>query len=417
MRIAVVGSGISGLAAAWLLARRHEVHLIEGRDRLGGHTHTVVHRVDRRELPLDTGFIVFNERTYPNLTRVFAELGVATQPSDMSFSVSCTNPDLEYAVHSLRGLFAQPSNLVSPAFWRMLRDIVRFGRTGRRVLETGPDESATIGDLLREGGFGAGFASYYLLPMTAAIWSSGTEPVAGFPRDTLLRFLANHGLLQVTGQPQWRTVVGGSSSYIAPMTRGMEDRIHLGDGVRRIIRTEGDVELILASGSRARFDHVVVATHADQALAMLDDPTPSERELLGPWTYSHNDTWLHTDVGLLPRRRAAWASWNYLMVDGRRPQEQVSVSYHLNRLQRLDADRQFIVTLNPPREPAPGTVIRRMTYTHPTYTRDAVATQSDLPLLNGQRHTHFCGAYFRYGFHEDGLVSAIAVAEDLGVRF
>jgi predicted NAD/FAD-binding protein len=417
MRIAIVGSGISGLAAAWLLDRRHDVYLFEKRDRLGGHTHTVVHEVDGRRLALDTGFIVSNDKTYPNLMRAFDELEVATQPSDMSFAVSCADPDLEYAVHSLGGLFAKPTSILSPSFLRMLVDIARFGRRGRMLLAGPGDPSATIGDFLDDGGFSDMFARFYLLPMTAAIWSSGTAVAAEFPRDTLLKFLDNHGLLQVTGQPEWRTVVGGSRSYIRPMIRGFEDRVHLGDGVRSIVRSGDDVTLQLASGTTARFDHVVIAAHADQALAMLHDPSPLERELLGQWRYSRNDTWLHTDSSLLPRRRAAWASWNYLIPDGRRPQDQTSVTYHLNRLQRIAGDDQYLVTLNPPRPPAPDTVIRKMSYSHPVYTREAVATQSDLPRLNGHNRTHYCGAYFRNGFHEDGLVSAIAAAEDLGVTF
>lgn len=416
MRVAIVGSGISGLAAAWLLARRHEVHLFEKRDRLGGHTHTVVCDIAGNALSLDTGFIVYNEKTYPNLTRLFSELEVATQPSDMSFAVSCAEPDFEYAVHSVGGLFAQPSHVVSPAFLRMLLDIVRFGRRGRKLLAGPGDPSQTIGDFLADGSFSDAFARFYLLPMTAAIWSSGTRRVAEFPRDTLLRFLDNHGLLQIVGQPEWRTVVGGSHSYIRALVRGFEDRIHVGDGVRTIVLGD-DVVLHTNSGARERFDHVVIAAHADQALAMLHDPSSLERELLGQWRYSCNDTWLHTDTSLLPRRRAAWASWNYLLPEGQRPQERVSVTYHLNRLQRLADDRQYLVTLNPPREPAPGSVIRRMSYSHPTYTREAVATQADLPRLNGSNRTHFCGAYFRNGFHEDGLVSAVAVADDLGVPF
>jgi predicted NAD/FAD-binding protein len=417
MKIAVIGSGISGLASAWLLDRRHEVHLFEKRARLGGHTHTVVHDQNGRELPLDTGFIVYNEQTYPNLTRAFAELEVETQASDMSFSVSCQDPDLEYAVHSLSGLFAQPSHLVSASFLRLLADIVRFGRQGRRILEGGGNPSATIGDFLRERSFSEAFANYYLLPMTAAIWSSGTGLAAAFPRDALLRFFANHGLLQVTGQPEWRTVVGGSSRYIEPMTRSFEERIHLGRGVQRIVRNSDEVIIQLEDGETASFDHVVIAAHADQALAMLDEPTELEQELLGQWRYSHNDTWLHTDASLLPRRRRAWASWNYLIPDGSRPQDRVSVTYHLNRLQRLAEDREYLVTLNPSRDPDPSTVIRRMSYTHPMYTSESVATQSELPRLNGRNRTHFCGAYFRNGFHEDGLVSAIAVADDLGVSF
>jgi predicted NAD/FAD-binding protein len=412
-----VGSGISGLAAAWLLSRRHEVHLFEREARLGGHTHTVAHPVAGRELALDTGFLVLNERTYPNLCRLFAELGVATRASDMSFSVSCREPDLEYASHSLNGIFARRGSLLSPAHLRLLVDILRFGRLGRRLLAGAGDPQATVDDLLAAGRFGRDFADCYLLPMTAAIWSSGTGPAAEFPRDPLLRFLDNHGLLQVSGQPQWRTVVGGSRSYLAPMAAALGDRVHLGRGVARVHRGPREVALALDDGSLHRFDHVVIAAHADQALAMLAEPSPLERELLGPWRYSTNDTWLHSDASLLPRRRAAWASWNYLLEDRRRPQEQACVSYHLNRLQGLAEDREYLVTLNPPRPPAPATVIRRLAYTHPVYSRDSVATQAELPRLNGSLRTHFSGAYFGNGFHEDGLNAAIAAAADLGVNF
>lgn len=417
MRVAVVGSGISGLAAGWLLDRKHEVHLFEKRSRLGGHTHTVVHDIADRELPLDTGFIVYNEATYPNLSRVFGELGVETQASDMSFSVSCRNPDVEYASHSLRGLFAQHSLLLSATYLRMLADVVRFGRLGRRLLAGSGDPDSTVADFLDEGRFSDAFARLFLLPMTAAIWSSGTELVNSFPRDPLLRFLDNHGLLQITGQPEWRTVAGGSRSYIAPMIRSFEKRIHLGHGVTHIVRNSGDVVLQLDDGSSHRFDHVVIASHADQALAMLVDPTPQETDLLGQWSYSINDTWLHTDSSLMPRRPAAWASWNYLLPDSSAPNERVSVSYHLNRLQSLAEERQYMVTLNPEKEPATSSVIRRMRYSHPVFTRYSVATQADLPRLNGVNRTHFCGAYFANGFHEDGLNSAIAVADDLGVKF
>jgi predicted NAD/FAD-binding protein len=417
VKIAVVGSGISGLAAAWLLSRRHEVHLFEKEERLGGHTHTVVHDAGGRSLPLDTGFIVYNEATYPKLTRVFAELEVATRDSDMSFSVSCSDPDLEYASHSFRGLFAQPSLVFSASFLRLLVDIVRFGRRGRRILATDPDPSASIADFLHEGRFSDAFARYYLLPMTSAIWSTGAELASAYPRDPLLRFLDNHGLLQVSGQPQWRTVVGGSHRYIGPMVEGLRERIHLGAGVARATRSGDEVRLHLEDGSSHRFDYLVIATHADQALALLAEPTTLERELLGRWRYSVNDTWLHTDRSFMPRRTAAWASWNYRVPEGAAVGEGVSLTYHLNRLQGLSEDREYLVTLNPDREPDPASVIRRLTYTHPVYTRESVATQTELPRLNGTNRTHFCGAYFGNGFHEDGLASAIAVADDLGVAF
>jgi predicted NAD/FAD-binding protein len=417
LRVAVIGSGISGLATAWLLNRRHEVHLFEKKSRLGGHTHTVVHDVEGRDLALDTGFIVYNETTYPNLTRLFSELDVETQTSDMSFSVSCRNPDFEYASHSLRGLFAQKSLLLSANYLRMLADVVRFGRRGRRLLAGPGNPDVTVADFLDDGRFSDAFASYFLLPMTAAIWSSGTGLVTEFPRDPLLRFLDNHGLLQVTGQPEWRTVMGGSKSYIAPMIADFRDRVHLGSGVESIVRQPGFVELHFDNGSHETFDHVVIASHADQALAMLEDPSPLESELLGKWQYSKNDTWLHSDSSLMPRRSAAWASWNYLLPDGSAPQDRVSMTYHLNRLQRLAEERQYMVTLNPDRAPAADSVIRRMSYKHPIYTRESVATQAELPRLNGFNRTHFCGAYFANGFHEDGLNSAISVADDLGVAF
>jgi len=415
MKIAVVGSGISGLASAWLLSRKHEVRLFEKRGRLGGHTNTIVHDMDGRELPLDTGFIVYNNSTYPLLTRLLDELSVETQASDMSFSVSCANPDIEYASHSLRGLFANHSLLLSTAYLKMLVDVVRFGRRGRQILAGAGDPGVTIAQFLSEGRFSQTFARYYLMPMVSAIWSSGTELAADYPRDPLLRFLDNHGLLQVTGQPEWRTVVGGSHSYIGPLTRPFRDRIHLGHGVEKVIRGADSVEIVLDDGSLHSFDHVVIAAHADQALTMLAEPSPEEAELLGQWRYSVNETWLHTDTALMPRRGAAWASWNYLMTDTSR--ESASLTYHLNRLQRLDEDREYLVSLNPETEPFPGSVIRRMSYSHPIFSRQSVETQSELPRINGRNRTHFCGAYFGNGFHEDGLASAVAVADDLGVAF
>ena len=333
----------------------------------------------------------------------------------MSFAVSCRTPDLEYGGSSLQALFAQPRNALRPSYLRMLKDIWRFGRVGREALENRPDPSVTIGEFLRDEQFGDAFASYFLLPMTAAIWSTGTGPTADFPRDTLLRFFANHGLLSIKDHPEWKTVVGGSSTYIEEMTRDFSDRIHLNCGVTRIDRSPGDVCLTLTDGSQQRFDHVVIATHADQALKMLGEPTSDEKALLGAWTYSDNDTWLHTDTGLMPRRRSAWASWNYLIENAAETEERVSVSYHLNRLQSLENATDFVVTLNPPRPPKPETVIRRLRYRHPIFNRESAATQGLLSRLNGKNRTHFCGAYFRYGFHEDGMVSAVQVAEDFGI--
>lgn len=418
MRIAVIGSGISGLAAAWLLRREHDIVLFEKRHRLGGHANTVVHRdPEGRDLALDTGFLVYNESTYPLLTRLLARLSVETRASDMSFGVSCERPDVEYAVSTLRSILAQPENAVRPWFYGFLSDLTRFGRRGREVLHTAPDPAATVADFVARERLGEAFEKLYLLPMVAAIWSSGTHLVRDFPRDALLQFFDNHGLLSINDRPQWRTVVNGSRSYVDRIAQDLAGRIRLGVGVEAVERTPSEVAVHLANGAAHRFDHVVIASHADQALAMLAEPTADERELLGAWSYSANDTWLHTDTSLMPRRRAAWAAWNYLLADRDAAEPDVTVSYHLNRLQGIDGDRQYVVTLNPRRHPDPRTVIRRMNYHHPVYNRDSVAAQAELPKLNGVRRTHFCGAYHRNGFHEDGLWSAVRVAEDLGVAF
>lgn len=425
MRIAVVGTGISGLASAWLLSPRHEVHVFEREPRLGGHTHTVrVPRVDRRQgpqdpagdLPVDTGFIVYNEATYPLLVRLLGELGVATQPSDMSWSLRCERCDLEYA-GDVRGLAAQPRNLASASYLRMLADIVRFNRLGARLVDDPRSGRTSLGHFLVAAGFGHGFRHHYLQPMAAAIWSSGTQAIEDLPLGTLLRFFANHGLLGITGHHPWRTITGGSASYIAPLSAPFADRIHRGDGVEAVERDRDGVTVRTASGASSRFDAVVLATHADEALGVLVDPRREEKELLGAWDYSHNDTWLHTDTALLPRSRHAWASWNYLLDDCRTPSQRVSLSYHMNRLQDIRDPRDYVVSLNPSAPPREGTVLQRLDYTHPIYSVEAVATQDRLDELNGRDRTFHVGAYQRYGFHEDGLWSAVRAVSHLGIRW
>jgi len=417
VRIVVVGSGIAGLSAAWLLAPRHEIDVVERQPRLGGHTNTVqIERPDGRGLGIDTGFIVYNEATYPLLVRLFDELGVATQASDMSWSLRCDRCDLEYAGNA-RGLVAQPRNLADPTYLRMLADIARFNRLGRRLVDDPRTRQVPLGRFLAAAGFGHGFSAHYLLPMAAAIWSSGTEVVESFPLHTLLRFFANHGLLGVSTHHQWRTVVGGTSAYIPALTAPFADRIRTDAGVVGLQRDRDGVTARFGDGTSSRYDAAVVATHADEALGLLDAPDVREKELLGAWSYSDNDTFLHTDRSLLPRSRRAWASWNYLLDDCRVPTERVSLSYHMNRLQTLDEPDEYVVTLNPSRPPAPDTVLRRLNYTHPGYTPRTVGTQDHLDELNGRNRTFFAGAYHRYGFHEDGLWSAVRVASHLGVRW
>ncbi|MEY3020392.1 MAG: hypothetical protein RLZZ272_1376 [Actinomycetota bacterium] len=417
MRIAVVGSGVSGLAAAWLLARHHEVHLLEREGRLGGHSHTLdLPAGEGATVPVDTGFIVYNETTYPLLVRFLDELGVVTGPSDMSWSLRCERCDLEYA-GSARGLVAQPRNLVSPSYLRMVADIARFNRLGRAARSDGRMADLSIDRFLTEAGFSHGFSRHYLLPMAAAIWSSGTGPIGAFPVASLLTFLDNHGLLGVRSHLAWRTITGGARSYVDRVAAALGDRVHVGAEVVRIDRDAQGVRIRLADGTGLTFDEVVIATHADEALSMLAHPSDEERELLGAWTYSHNERYVHADVALMPHARAAWASWNYLLEDCRVPGEQVSLTYDLNRLQGHARPPHHLVTLNPARAPRPDSVHLHDVVTHPGYDAGSVATQDRLDELSGRQRTHFVGAYQRWGFHEDGLWSAVRVAERLGVRW
>ncbi|MGM0984907.1 MAG: NAD(P)/FAD-dependent oxidoreductase [Pseudomonadota bacterium] len=413
-RIAVIGSGIGGMAAAWYLSSHHEVTLFEAADRLGGHTATVDVELEGEQYAIDTGFIVFNDWTYPHFQRLLARLGVASQPTEMSFSVHETARDFEYNGHTLGSLFAQRRNLLRPSFHRLLRDILRFNREASQALDDGKlDPAMRLGAWLDANDFGDAFQHQYLLPMGAAIWSASIRDLRDFPLLFFVRFFRHHGLLSINDRPQWHTLVGGSRSYIPALTAPYADRIHLSTPVLGIRRHADRVEIRTASGIQA-FDQVVLACHADQALAMLDDPGGAEREVLGALPYADNEVVLHTDTRLLPRRRRAWASWNYRL-DGRGDDARVSVTYDMNILQRLTAPHTFCVTLNDSATIDPGKVLGRYTYAHPQFTLAGQAAQARHGEISGPEHrTHYCGAYWRNGFHEDGVWSALRVAQAMG---
>lgn len=407
LNIAVIGSGISGLSAAWLLSQRHRVTLFEADRRLGGHSNTV----DAGGIPVDTGFIVYNEATYPNLTALLRHLDVPTKPSAMSFSVSLDSGRLEYSGASLAGLFAQRRNLVRPRFWSMLRDLVRFYRTAPR--DAAALGRSTLDEYLAAAGYGAAFRDDHIYPMAAAIWSTPAAEIGRYEAAAFIRFCDNHGLLKLTGRPIWRTVAGGSRSYLAPLTRPLGDRIITGCPIRAVRRLPGAVEIMEERGRRRRFDHVVIATHADQALRLLSDPDSQERRLLGAFRYSRNEAVLHADPLLMPSRQAVWSSWNYIS-EGDGQDRRLSVSYWMNRLQDIPNATPLFVTLNPLCEPRADTILRRDAYEHPIFDPPAFAAQEQLWWLQGVRNTWFCGAYFGAGFHEDGLQAGLAVAEALG---
>ena len=426
-RVAVIGSGISGLSAAYRLADDAHVTLFEAGDYFGGHTHTVDVEVDtpagRMQHGVDTGFLVYNERTYPKLIALFAELGVTTAESDMSFSVKASDPHLEWSGSSLNALFADRSNLVRPSFWRMLRDIDRFNRLCTAMAKTavGPSTDQTIGEFLDAHAFSAAFREGYFLPMIGCIWSCPTEQMLAFPVATMIRFCHNHGLIQWVQRPRWFTVVGGARQYVAKLLERIPDA-RLRTPVRRVRRLpgfdRGGVLIDTDAGTEA-FDDVVLACHSDESLALLADPSADERAVLGAVRYHPNRAVLHTDTSVLPRRQRAWAAWNYerAAVGSGREQAAVCLHYLINRLQPLPFEVPVIVTLNPLREPRAGTVQGDYAYSHPVFDRDAIAAQQRLPSLQGVRNTWYCGAWTRYGFHEDGLMSGLAVVEGLRAQW
>ena len=431
MRIAIVGSGVSGLVAAHLLHREHEVTVFEARDRIGGHVNTIdLPRDDGGTERVDTGFIVYNEPNYPHFSRLLDRLGVETQPSDMSFSVRCDHTGLEYNGSTIRQLFAQPRNVLRPSFHRMLLDILRFNREAAPAVENGGG-GMTLGEYVASAGYSEGLSTHYLEPMGSALWSVPRSRVLEMPAAFFVRFFENHGMLTVDDRPQWRVVRGGSNRYVERLVAPFRDRIRTSAPVRRIVRVSSGASTPRTGapgGAEAgqpgppgavdvdgeRFDHVVLACHSDQALRLLADATPGEREILGALPYQANDVVLHTDDSVLPRRRRAWGAWNYhLTGDADAP---ATVTYNMNVLQTLSAPRTYCVTLNGAESVDPARVLYRTTYHHPVYTEAGFAAQArHAEISRLDRRTHFCGAYWGYGFHEDGTRSAVRVAEAFGV--
>lgn len=413
--VAVIGGGVSGLVAAYLLSRRHRVTLYERDRRLGGHAHTVVVEGDDGPLHLDTGFLVHNPEAYPLLVRLFAELGVATTASDMSFSVSCPTTGLEYSSRGLRGFFADRRNRARRAHYQLLGDIVRFNREAPALLEAPGAGALTLGEFLTRRRYGSEFVIRYLLPMASAIWSSTLEGIDRFPAQTLVRFMHNHGLLAVTGHPAWRVVTGGSQTYVRRLAARMPTEIRLCARLRSIHRDAAGAVLSFHDRADERADEVVMACHGDQVLPLLADPTDAEREVFSSFATTRNETWLHTDERLLPRLPRARASWNYRL--GGASDSSPMVTYDLNRLQGLNGRTRYCVTLNPRTPIDADRVIARVEYRHPRFTVAAIQAQARWPEVSGVGHTHYCGAYWRHGFHEDGVFSAVRVAAALGVSW
>lgn len=412
LSIAVIGSGISGLGAAWLLSKGHQVTLFESDGRAGGHSNTVDVPDAGGPVPVDTGFMVYNTVSYPNLMALFDHLEVPTAPTSMGFSVSLDQGRYEYAGNSIASLIGQPLNVLRVAHWRMMADTLRFFREARSALTTDASASLTLGAYLNANGYSDAFIANHILPMAAAIWSTPSAQVMEFPAAAFVRFFDNHGLLQVNDRPQWRTVIGGSREYVRRILDVMDGHVALGTPARSIKRT-GDAVVVTHAGGVERFDACVVATHADAALALLSDPDDRERELLGAFRYTANRAVLHGDPAFMPRRRRLWSSWNYLGSE-RGTETAVSVTYWMNKLQPLGNARDLFVTLNPTRAIEPGCEVAAFDYSHPVFDNRAMSAQHDLWDLQGRRNTLFCGSYFGYGFHEDGLQAGLAAAEDIG---
>lgn len=415
-KIAVVGTGISGLSAAWLLSQDHDVTVYEKNLYVGGHSHTADIFIDGKKIAVDTGFIVYNPLNYPNLVALFEHHRVPTKRSDMSFAASLNNGALEYSGTDLNGLFSQRKNILQPRFLRMLADLLRFYKQAPGLCNDRSLQDVSLGTFLRRNRYSDAFIYDHLIPMGAAIWSSSIDEMLSFPTLAFLRFFQNHGLLRLTGRPEWRTVEGGSREYVRRLTATFSDRIRCGDPVTTVVRSDGQVIIATASGSRRTFDHVVIACHSDAALTLLAEPTDAERNILGNIHYQPNRAVLHTDTTLMPKRHTAWASWNYIGTTAGDTGRSACITYWMNRLQTLQTSQPVFITLNPNRHIDPNKILQTRDYEHPVFDLAAMRAQSGLWDLQGRQNTWFCGAYFGSGFHEDGIQAGLAVAEMLGSR-
>jgi predicted NAD/FAD-binding protein len=410
--IAVAGGGVAGIVAAYLLSRRHRVTLYEKNNYVGGHTHTIeVDEGSGSDAFVDTGFIVFNDRTYPNFINFIKQLGVSSQQSSMSFTY--WDPAVGFVYNTTRP-FADKKNLLRPSFWRLLFEIDRFNKTTRQWLAQNRLANISLGQYLKQAGFSAALASHYITPVSAAIWSTGQGDILDFPAQSFARFFENHGLLSFSGQPQWYTIQGGSHAYVKAFLKNFAGTVHTGCPVKKIARENGRVRL-WTDEAEAIYDKVVIAAHADEALAMLEDPSDAEAKLLSAWQYAKNRVILHSDTSCLPPLRAAWGSWNYGQGEKKATPGPATLTYYMNQLQQLDCTQHYCVTLNPDNSIEPGHIIEDLDYAHPMFDKHSADTQPDLPGLNGINNTWFCGSYFRYGFHEDAVMSAVAVGKDFGI--
>lgn len=416
MKIAIIGSGISGLTSAYLLQREHDVTVFESAARIGGHTATIEVPEGNSTRNIDTGFIVFNDWTYPNFIRLMDELGVKSKATEMSFSVSCQRTGLEYGGNNLNTLFAQRRNLLNFSFIGMLKDILRFNKEAIQDLDSGQlKEGVTLGEYLKDKGYGERFASHYLIPMGSAIWSSTLNEMMSFPLVFFVRFFKNHGLLSVNDRPQWRVIEGGSSAYLKPLVDQFKDKILLNAKIASVTRADNQVVIKLADGAEQVFDQVVFACHSDEALALLSDPSSDENTILSAIPYRNNDVVLHTDTSMLPKKKLAWSSWNYHL--GEDQAKPATLSYNMNILQHFSSDTTYVVTLNQSDMIDDKKVLGRFQYAHPTFTLEGIKAQDRWQDINGVNNTWFCGAYWRNGFHEDGCWSGVRVANGLGVTW